>query len=89
MHETNSTMHTAKWIVHLYTRVPGAALVRVLRVHLHPLKFGKGCSAPVLRGMFNTEDQQLRENYRIHGLKWTFCTRPFKTLTRPLKQVSP
>ena len=69
-------------------RQSGASLVRVLRVHLHPLKFGKGCNAPVLRGIFNTEDQQSRENFRIHGLKWTFCTRPLKTLTRPLPAMS-
>ena len=29
----------------------GAQLVRVRRVHLHPLKYSNGCAAPVLRRM--------------------------------------
>ena len=28
---------------------PGADAARVQRVHLHPLKFGNGCNAPVLK----------------------------------------
>ena len=34
--------------------LPGALLERVQRVHLHPLKFGNGCNAPVLNGTLST-----------------------------------
>ena len=62
----------------------GASLERVQRVHLHPLKFGNGCNAPVLNGTLSTKNHQLGKNHRFQCLQKALCTRPMKNLTRPL-----
>ena len=45
--------HLKKAILYLKRAKAGASLERVERVHVHPLKIGNGCSAPVLRTAIN------------------------------------
>ena len=49
----------------LAVKLAGTSLERVQRVHLHPLKFGNGCNAPVLNGTLSTKNHQLGKNHRF------------------------
>ena len=69
--------------------IPGAVSPWVQRMHLHPLKSGCGCNAPVLRAIIGIMKVGKPKNCLLKTQKFRFSTNSFQKCTCSLRALEP